>query len=188
VKEGIRMGLISKEVIIEITSRTMTHYKNLGYEIPQCTDKNGKIFIRKGTKILVKVEDVTKGSQVQIEAKCDCEDCKNPVIRLVSLANYNRNPREEGKYYCRICANKLFGGESIRKKALSKGKSFYEWCIENNRQEILSRWDYDLNKLNPNDLSYGSSKECYFKCPQGIHKSEPRSLISISRKCAKDPT
>ena len=25
-------------------------------------------------------------------------------------------------------------------------QSFYDWCIENNRQDLLDRWDYDLNK------------------------------------------
>ena len=28
-------------------------------------------------------------------------------------------------------------------------KSFYDWCVENNREDILDRWDYELNDCSP---------------------------------------
>lgn len=28
-------------------------------------------------------------------------------------------------------------------------QSFYDWCMENNRKDLLDRWDYDLNKKSP---------------------------------------
>ena len=64
-------------------------------------------------------------------------------------------------------------------------KSFYDWCIENNRQDLLNRWDYELNQCSPKDITYGTKKKYYFKCPKGIHKSELKnmnSLISIYNK------
>ncbi len=66
---------------------------------------------------------------------------------------------------------------------MKKGiKSFYDWCLENNRRDLLDRWDYNLNKCNPKDVQYGSGKKYYFKCPQNLHKSELNDIHSITRK------
>ena len=32
-------------------------------------------------------------------------------------------------------------------------KSVSDWCVENNRFDILDRWDYDMNITNPSDIS-----------------------------------
>ena len=50
--------------------------------------------------------------------------------------------------------------------------SFTQWCKDNNRQDILDRWDYDLNALSPDQVSYKSNKKYWFKCPRDIHESE----------------
>lgn len=42
--------------------------------------------------------------------------------------------------------------------------SFYDWCIENNRQDILDRWNYDLNDYTPKELKFQSNKNVYFNC------------------------
>lgn len=64
------------------------------------------------------------------------------------------------------------GVENARETKLKNGKSFEQWCIENGRQDILQRWDYDLNELTPADITYGTKIRFYFKCPIGVHKSE----------------
>lgn len=47
-------------------------------------------------------------------------------------------------------------------------KSFYEWCIENNKQELLGEWDYEKNiHITPKDLSYGSVKKVWWVCEKG---------------------
>lgn len=51
-------------------------------------------------------------------------------------------------------------------------KSFYDWCIENNREDVLDRWDYELNDKSPKEVGYASNKKYWFKCPKGIHESE----------------
>lgn len=61
-------------------------------------------------------------------------------------------------------------------------KSFYDWCIENNRQDLLDRWDYKLNKRKPQEIAYRSSIKCYFKCPKGIHVSEIKTISHISSR------
>ena len=29
-------------------------------------------------------------------------------------------------------------------------KTFYDWCMENHREDLLNRWDYDKNLRTPN--------------------------------------
>ena len=64
-------------------------------------------------------------------------------------------------------------------------KSFYDWCIENGREEWLELWDDELNKCTPKDVTYGSTKECWFKCPRGLHKSEAKTINSLTIANAK---
>jgi len=59
-------------------------------------------------------------------------------------------------------------------------QSLKEWCELNNRQELLDRWDYNLNKVNPEEVSSYSNTKRWFKCPKGIHKSE---LYDIDHLC-----
>ena len=68
--------------------------------------------------------------------------------------------------------------------------TFKEWCVENNNQDLLDRWDYELNNCNPNEITYGTGKSFWFKCPKGIHESELKNINKIttheiSIKCFK---
>ena len=37
--------------------------------------------------------------------------------------------------------------------------SFYEWCMEYNRQDLLEDWDYERNNpVTPKDVSKGSNR------------------------------
>ena len=37
-------------------------------------------------------------------------------------------------------------------------KSFYDWCIENNRDDF-KYWDYELNDKNPDEVSYNTKNK-----------------------------
>lgn len=58
-------------------------------------------------------------------------------------------------------------------------QTLYDWCIENNRQDILDLWDYELNTKTPKEVGVRSSKKCWFKCPKGLHESELQYLCSF---------
>lgn len=60
--------------------------------------------------------------------------------------------------------------------------SFYDWCIENNRQDLLDIWDYKLNNKLPNEVSCCTNNEYFFKCPQNKHKSTLWKLITLTRR------
>ena len=60
-------------------------------------------------------------------------------------------------------------------------KSFYDWCIENNRLDLNDRFDEDKNNCSPKNVSYKSNKKYWFKCPRNLHESEQHSLFIVTR-------
>jgi hypothetical protein len=58
-------------------------------------------------------------------------------------------------------------------------KSFYDWCIENNRYDLLDRWD-KINICNPEDISFSTHKSFYFICSDNLHNSELFNINSIT--------
>lgn len=60
-------------------------------------------------------------------------------------------------------------------------KSFYDWCIETSNEYILELWDYDLNEISPQEVSYKNNKPRYFKCinHNDNHHSELKYLNHI---------
>ena len=57
--------------------------------------------------------------------------------------------------------------------------SFAEWCRDNDHQDWLDRWDYELNNCSPKDIAYQSGKKYWFKCPRGLHHSEAKNLNNV---------
>lgn len=58
--------------------------------------------------------------------------------------------------------------------------SFKQWCEDNNRQDLLDRWDYEKTGFAPEDITFASAKPVYFKCPKGIHESEKKRVNTIT--------
>ena len=59
--------------------------------------------------------------------------------------------------------------------------SFEEWCKDNNRIDLLERWDFDKNKCLPSEVSFKSNNKYYFKCPEGLHDSKDYKLCDIHK-------
>ena len=161
------MGLVSKIVKMKWHPKTKKHYESLGY-----------IFTKYGDEFEVKVEDLTKGSEVKVDCLCDC--CKKPLPwKYCKYIIHNKN----GKTYCNECANKLYARENARKTKLKNGKSFYDLCIERNRQDLLDRWDEKLNGCSPKDVCYKTNKKKWFKCKiHPEHGSELKNINSFASK------
>lgn len=156
------MGLITKEVVIKWQQINKKHYIEKEY-----------IYTKMGDEFKVKVKDLSDGSHVKVNVECD--GC-GKVLKNIEWYGYQKCVKEDGKYYCRKCSAKLFGSKKQRKTKLKNSKSFEQWCIENNRQDILDRWDYELNNCKPSEITYGTNKKYYFKCPRSIHKSELKNI------------
>lgn len=90
------MGLITKEVIQKWHPNNRKHYELKGY-----------IFTNWKDEFFVKVEDLTDGSSVFVDVKCD-GFCENNILNII-WGSYKINVKENNKYYCNKCANILFG-------------------------------------------------------------------------------
>ena len=167
--------LLTKEVEIGLCGTNVKWFEDKGYIIPREKDNYGRLSVPKGTKIKVKVEDLPSGSHVFIDIKCDC--C-NKIIKNKNWKEYLRYTRDN-QYYCRECATELFAREKTLETILKNSKSFEQWCIENNHQDILDRWDYELNGCKPNEICFSTMKRYYFKCPMNIHESELKNIVNI---------
>jgi len=177
----MKVGLITKEVEIILHPMNIKHFENLNYEIPKYINIRNTLRVKKGTIIKVRIEDLLNNSEVKVDIKCDCcgKELKNVIWK-----NYLKYMKEDGKYYCNNCAKKLYGKENELKSRLKNGKSFEQWCIENNRQDILDRWDYELNNnIIPSEILYATNKKYYFKCPRELHKSELKYINSFTNNC-----
>ncbi len=67
---------------------------------------------------------------------------------------------------------------------MAKKEKYYfkQWCIDNDRYDILDRWDYEKTGFGPEDITFSSAKDVYFKCPKGLHESEPKKVHRITSK------
>lgn len=175
------MGLITKEVEITLQGKNIKYYKNLGYSIPREKDKWGNISVPRGSKIKVNVKDLTDYSTAQVEVECD--GC-NKILNM-QYQNFSRYVKSNNKYYCVDCAHILYSNENTRLFKLKNSISFYDWCYQNLSKEeadsIILRWDYELNKCSPNDISFCSrgfdKKGYWFKClKHPEHKSELKRI------------
>lgn len=51
-------------------------------------------------------------------------------------------------------------------------KSFYDWCVENNRMDLNDRFDEGKNCCTTKEVGYKSNLKWFFKCPAGLHDSD----------------
>ena len=159
------MSLITKTVKVKWNSRIKKHYVDLGYE-----------YTKMGDEFEVKVEDLTKGSRMEV--KCVCDGCGCELNW--KYQNYNRCVKDNGKTYCQKCS-RICSNDKRNNTLLKSSKSFKEWCIENDKQDVLNRWDYELNNCLPSEISYGTHKKYWFKCDKHIkHKSELKNIKSFT--------
>lgn len=60
-------------------------------------------------------------------------------------------------------------------------KSLQEWCNENDCLQYLDFWDYEMNQISPDKVSYSTHKKYYFKCinKNHKHKSELKRIDNL---------
>ena len=59
-------------------------------------------------------------------------------------------------------------------------KSFYDWCVENQRMDLNDRFDETKNMCSSKDVSYRSNKKWWFKCAKGLHDSEQHVMCVVT--------
>lgn len=148
------MGLLSTEVEVTLVGKNIPYYENLGYEIPRIKRKYGFCTPR-NTKINVKIDDVSYGSGVNVNVRCD--SCgKEYQEKYYDYINHNHN----GKCYCKKCADKILNSRENNSN-WNKNKTDEERYIGRNYPEytefvkrVLARDNYTCrcckNKVNKN--------------------------------------
>lgn len=106
---------------------------------------------------------------------CQCS-CDNHTIREVNSALLKRGLSKS----CGCKSKKSGTPRNIN----SNADTFYDWCIKNNHQDFLERWDNELNQLSPSDVGFASHKWIYFKCSSNKHNStkiQPSTITHNSK-------
>ena len=78
------MSIKEKFVEVALCSANIKHYEKLNYPIPRYIDNRGRLKVKEGTKIWVKVSDLLPDSTVKITAICECCDKE----RILSFRDY----------------------------------------------------------------------------------------------------
>lgn len=118
------MGILTKEVEVIPSGRSIKHYKDLGYDV-KCRKP-----------LTVKVADLQNGSNVKIQYLCDY--CENEIITIV-YADYIRRTKEVNKMACRHCfTKKMEDTVSLRYGVSSYAKT--EDCQEKTKNIIESKY------------------------------------------------
>lgn len=96
--------LLTETVEINITSRTVNHYRSKGYKIPmKYSDKSKKEILNSDVSILVNVLDLPASSHIRIKYKCD--NCGKEFE--TSYCDWNKSKYKELGDLCRDCAVKI---------------------------------------------------------------------------------
>lgn len=160
------MTILQKEVEIMLNGKNTAYYENQGYIIPRYKHKSKKMFVRKGTKLNVKIEDLQRQSNVRILASCRV--CGKP--RTLKYQDYvNR------KGYCPKCANQLEEKRSIISVA-HKGKSL-------SKEHKLRISESQRGKVLSNEHKQRLSKANRGK----VFTAEHRCKLSESHKGERNP-
>lgn len=112
-----------------------------------------------------------KGQRLQFW-KCKCT-CGSEIIEDIA-----DNSLKTGNSSSCGCIQRE--NTSKKLKGTIRSKSFFDWCIENNHQDFLDRWDYIKNSKNPKEVSYCSKEIFYFLCPCGKHESSPYMPVVVT--------
>lgn len=94
------MGILTKEVEVKPSGKMIKYYKDLGYNVEW------------HKPLVVKIEDLQKGSQENIEVLCDI--CKKNKMTVV-YKNYNNVMERTGSYVCKECSSVKIKQTFLRK-------------------------------------------------------------------------
>lgn len=162
--------ILSKTVKLKINSKTITHYKKLGYDV-----KVNEIYE-------IKVEDLTKGSKAEIIVKCDvCGEEKN-----IEYREYCRNTKNYNIFCCSNSCSTIKNKETSLKKYgvehFSKTNEFIEklkkTTIEKYGVEYYTQTEEYKNIMKNKEIDYSErtqkqKKTCLEKYgSENYHKSE----------------
>jgi len=87
--------IVIKEIEVILSGRNIIHFENLGYEISRhFNNKTKQLTVKKGTTIIVKIEDLPHGSDIKIPVLCDyCLEEGKETICWKQVKEYNKTKK-----------------------------------------------------------------------------------------------
>lgn len=169
--------ILDKQIFVKVVGKTLNYYKELNYDIN-----------KKNTIILVDVKDLSKGSNIKINVKCDF--CENE--KLLNYSKYVKNTKNfTEKYSCsEICSNE-------KRCKTNKKNSGFKYPAQNPntlkkiKQTNIKRYGYSCpmnNKKIKEKIKKTNKKKFGFEYPaQNKHifsKVEETNLKKYGNKCS----
>jgi len=155
--------ILNKEILIKVPSCKLKYYLCKGY-----TD------IKVGDNILLKIEDLTKGSGIYIDTKCDI--CGK--IGKLQYYNYNKSITKYNEYYCIKCSK-------INTKKTNNIKYGCDYPLQNNNIINISKTTL-LNKYGVDNISKLESVKNDRKNNFKLNNFKEKSKITLLNKYGVD--
>jgi hypothetical protein len=153
------LAILETEVWVGIM-KNAKYYEKLGYVIPKYKDKRQRMKIKRGTKILVKVEDLSSGSNVKLTKICD--DCGEYCLGIkYGQIMISRN-LTDGNDRCEKCGS-IYAGNN-QKENVEYERSLEYFAKTYGKGYLLSEFSCK-NKKRLNNISFGTSDEYLWDCP-----------------------
>lgn len=169
------MAILEKEVSVGSGGSNIKFYESIGYVFPRYKDKAGRYKVKNGTKIIVRVDDLSLSSGVKLTKICD--ECGTLVrnIPYHSILN-GRNKQKDGLDRCHECSVRING------KGLSQASE--DNCIANKDKEFAKiLWDAE----DANKYSCHSGKTADFKCLQCGARIKNKRIADVYSRGVRCP-
>lgn len=152
------MAVLEKEVSITISSNNIKHYEDFNYSIPRYVDKLGRLKVKRGTKVIVKIEHIPHGSDIRLTKICD--KC-GVHIPNQTYQNILRRRNNDGKDFCNKCGNRKLVNRL--KENIPYDRSLENWAKKNNKEYLLKEFSIKNNKR-PSEISRATNDKYTWNC------------------------
>ncbi len=146
-----------KETVVEVrlSGSNMSYYEGLGYNLPRKFNKYGKITVPRGTKIIVKIQDLISNSTAKVTKICDI--CGRVADRTSYFHRVLAHRKGSGGLdTCRACGTKKKHANYIKRND----------CLAETHPHIANML---INKEDAHTHTPHSNKEVAFRCNECNH-------------------
>jgi hypothetical protein len=173
----IKLAILESEVWVGLSSKTIWHYENLGYQIPRIKNKWGKIQYKQGEKLKVKIEHLQKGSMVEVTKICD--DCGKYIKNQPYKAVIHHREKTDGKDRCNECGAKYNG--NMRKVNIPYVKTLKFYALNNDAIYLLREFS-GKNIKSPTEINYSTEDIYLWNCPDCNSEYEMKVVVRTYHK------
>ncbi len=137
--------LLDEKVEVSLGSRRIKYYESLGYEIPKYKDKQNRLKVKKGTKLLIDIKDLPFNSNLEVNVKCD--NCEKKYLKQY----YKHTKYNDGLDYCIDCRFQRSKITNLKKYGVDNASKTDE---SRRTLSVNRRKDFESVKITFEDMGY----------------------------------